>query len=44
MRFAIQAVLSIVLGFFLMAPLAMLFEAMRWAMFHGWDGPADVGE
>ena len=36
MRFAVQAVLSIVLGFFLMGPLAMLFEAMRWAMFHGW--------
>lgn len=36
MRFAVQAVLSIVLGFFLMSPLAALFEAMRWAMFHGW--------
>jgi hypothetical protein len=36
MRFAVQAVLSIVLGFFLMGPLAMLFEAMRWAMFHSW--------
>ena len=36
MRFAIQAVLSIVLGFFLMGPLAGLFEAMRWPMFHGW--------
>jgi hypothetical protein len=36
MRFALQSVLSIVLGFFLMGPLAGLFEAMRWPMFHGW--------
>lgn len=36
MRFVVQAVLSIVLGFFLMGPLGMFFDTMRWAMFHGW--------
>ena len=27
---------SIVLGFFLMIPLAMLFDAMNWPLFHSW--------
>lgn len=36
MRFATQTVLSILSGFFLMVPLAEIFETMRWPMFHGW--------
>jgi hypothetical protein len=27
---------SIILGFFLMIPLAMLFDAMNWPLFHSW--------
>ena len=27
---------SIVFGFFLMIPLAMLFDAMNWPLFHSW--------
>ena len=27
---------SVVLGFFLMIPLAMIFDAMDWPLFHGW--------
>jgi len=36
MRGWITLLLSIALGFLLMAPLAMLFNAMNWPMFHGW--------
>jgi hypothetical protein len=27
---------SIVMGFFLMIPLAMLFDFMNWPLFHSW--------
>ncbi|MGI4828232.1 MAG: hypothetical protein ACRYFU_08590 [Janthinobacterium lividum] len=33
---AIFAGVSIGLGFLLMAPLAMLFDAMGWGLFHTW--------
>ena len=36
MRFAVQSVLSIVSGFFLMAPLGGLFGVMHWPMFHSY--------
>lgn len=36
MRRLLRIVASIVLGFLLMAPLATLFEAMNWPVFHRW--------
>src|SRR5262245_5736078 len=36
MRYALRAILSLVVGFFLMWPLGGLFGAMHWPMFHGW--------
>ena len=31
-----DAVECILLGFFLMIPFGMLFDAMRWPLFHSW--------
>jgi hypothetical protein len=36
MRFGIPVAVSIVVGLFLMVPLAMLFDAMNWPLFHSW--------
>lgn len=32
----LSVVIAGVVGFFLMIPLAMLFNAMNWPLFHGW--------
>ncbi len=36
MRCFLSIVASILLGFVLMIPLAMLFDAMKWPLFHSW--------
>lgn len=35
-QIVIAGLASIVLGFFLMAPLGALFDAMNWSLFHSW--------
>jgi hypothetical protein len=30
------ALVSIILGFFLMIPLSMIFDKMNWPLFHSW--------
>ena len=35
-RRALDVFISIALGFVLMAPLGMLFDAMNWGVFHSW--------
>ena len=36
MKIALGCLTSIVLGFLLMIPLAMLFDARNWPLFHTW--------
>ncbi|MBS1802195.1 MAG: hypothetical protein JST28_02450 [Acidobacteria bacterium] len=36
MKIALGCLTSIVLGFLLMIPLSMLFDAMNWPLFHTW--------
>jgi hypothetical protein len=36
MRLLVEFVVSVIIGFFLMAPLGMLFDRMNWPLFHTW--------
>src|SRR5438094_10637744 len=36
MRLALQIVVAVALGFFLMSPLGWFFEIMNWPTFHSW--------
>jgi len=36
MKIALGCLTSVILGFLLMIPLAMLFDAMNWPLFHSW--------